>query len=74
MLTGVIQLPECLPNFFNDVVNGKISPNDMCIVGTTGYFREMTFHAIEDWVDLDNPKVDQSMRGKSFSRVMTNKE
>ena len=46
------------------------SPNDMCIVGTTGYFREMTFHAMEDWVDLDDPKVDESMRGKSFSRVM----
>ena len=56
--------------FFNDVVTGKISPNDMCIVGTTGYFREMTFHAMEDWVDLDDPKVDEPMRGKSFSRVM----
>jgi hypothetical protein len=57
--------------FFNDVVTGKIRPKDMCIVGTTGYFREMTFHALEDWVDLDNPKVDDSMRGKSFCRVMT---
>lgn len=57
--------------FFNDICTGKIKSNDMCIVGTTGYFREMSFFAIEDWVDVNDPMVDDSMRGKSYCRVMS---
>lgn len=57
--------------FYNDIIHNRIKESELCIFGTTGYFREILFHPIEDWVDIDQMKEClPSERGKSFSRVV----